>query len=260
MIEALEQWIDTLLSEQHLQNNTVRAYQSDLEGFARYLESENLDWQQCDRTVILRFLEQQQLRQASLARKIAALRAFYRFACQQGWTSQNPAQKLSLPPPQRPKPQTLSVVEVEQLIDCCKTPLEKAVIELMYGCGLTVSQTCELKIADLQLDAGLVCCRGHRDQQKLVPIGEMAIDALSLYLGESSPERHVFVDRQQRPFNRFSLYRLIRDIGLRANLTLTPHTLRHSFAAHLVEGGADLAVVQELLGHVSIATTEIYGK
>lgn len=260
MIEALELWIDALLSEQRLQNNTVRAYQSDLEGFARYLESENIDWQKCNRIVILRFLEQQQLRQASLARKVAALRAFYRFACQKGWISQNPAQKLALPRPQRPKPQTLSIREVEQLIDCCETPLEKAVVELMYGCGLTVSQTCALKIADLQLDTGLVCCQGHRDQQKLVPVGEMAIDALSLYLGNSPPERHIFVDRQQRPFNRFSLYRLIRSIGLRANFTLTPHTLRHSFAAHLVEGGADLAVVQELLGHASIATTEIYGK
>lgn len=263
--EAIDHWLDHLLTEGTLSANTLKAYQTDLSDFTRFAASETEPWNVLGRLAIGRYLEYLQkagFQHRSLVRKLAALRSFYRFAHKQGWSLTNPAQRLKLPAPGRPLPQVLTIAEIDRLVASCETALEQALVELIYACGLTVSQLCALEAEDLQTASACLICRDRRGRERVVPVGEMAMDALGRYLSEQDhpSRRWLFADPQGRPLNRFAVYRLVRNAGKHAGLDreITPHTLRHSFAAHLLEGGADLIAVQELLGHASIATTGIY--
>jgi len=266
LAEAIDGWLDFLAGERGLSDRTLRAYQTDLASFTAFVAAEGCPWHTCDAAVLNRFLsrEQPRLNHRSLARRLSALRAFYRHACRVGWCPANPALRVRLPNPGRPLPHTLSVAEVETLIAACRTPLERALVELMYACGLTASQAAELKVSDLQAEAACLCLRDRRERERVVPVGEWALAALAAYLTQTPglPERRLFVDGRGRPLNRFAIYRAIRTLAERAGLPgeITPHTLRHSFALHLLEGGADLLDVQELLGHTSLAATRIYAR
>ncbi len=262
---ALEQWLDSLIAGGELAPNTLKAYQGDLEGFARFYEKEVAGWEKLDRAGVsrfLRYLQSEEIAPRSIGRKLAALRAFYRYALREGWVKANPVTGLELPSARRALPRVLSVFEVEKLIELTELPLERAVLELMYGCGLKVGELCTLKLQDLSFPEACGCFRSASGRERIVPLGEAALQALEAYLGEAEvpAERTVFIGKHGRPLNRFNVYRLVREAGERAGLSwqVTPDTLRHSFAVHLIEGGADLRIVQELLGHVSIATTEVY--
>jgi integrase/recombinase XerD len=223
----------------------------------------------------------------SLRRRTASIRGFYRFAYADGLIDQDIAAHLDLPRQPRLLPETLTVAEVERLLDAAggeprhpRRPTEsdglalrdRALVELLYAAGLRVSEALNLNLAHLQLDAGLVRVVGKGDRERVVPVGEVAGIWLARYLawprpawlaaagGADGPESPLFVTAQGRRLARTRAWSIVKGAAERAGLSdrVSPHTLRHSFATHLLEGGADLRVVQELLGHATIATTQLY--
>ena len=216
------------------------------------------------------------LRPASLRRRAASLRGFYRFAFAEGLTERDVAAHLDLPRRGRPLPETLTVAEVERLLAVPDTARpeglrDRALLELLYAGGLRVSEAVGLDAEDLSLDGGFVRVIGKGDRERLVPVGEIALDWLARYLGEVRPgwlaRQHVsprggplFLSAGGRRLDRRTAWRTVKRCAAAADLSpsVSPHTLRHSFATHLLEGGADLRIVQELLGHASISTTQLY--
>ncbi|MCF7708697.1 MAG: tyrosine recombinase [Verrucomicrobia bacterium] len=215
---------------------------------------------------------QRVLAPASVYLEIAALKAFFKFCENEGFISNNPAELLSLPRRWKRLPKALTDAEIEKLLtprdwrrpaDLC----DYAVVELAYASGLRLSELCRLRIEQLNLDAGFTMVIGKGDKARVVPIGAEALGALRRYLENGRPElvkRHtpgvVFLNNRGREFAPVTLWLRIKKFAKRAGIerNLTPHMLRHSFATHLLERGADLRVIQELLGHASIGTTEVY--
>ncbi|AGY57378.1 tyrosine-type recombinase/integrase [Gloeobacter kilaueensis] len=266
--EAIEHWLDNLIASGELASNTLRAYQGDLDDFVRFVESEKADWATLDAAAAQSFacaLKQQHLSTASIARKLAALRSFYRHAGSQGWVAGDPAARIPTLSAAlgRNLPRVLSVAEVTALIDGSPSPFERAVLELLYSAGLKANELCELQRGDLSFAEAYLCLKSSSGRERVVPLLDTTLEAVSRYLETlPAPRQPLFSTPQGRPLNRFALYRLVREAAVRAGIgwPVTPDTLRHSLAVHLLEGGADLATVQELLGHASIATTEIYSR
>ncbi|HZB22392.1 MAG TPA: tyrosine recombinase [Gaiellaceae bacterium] len=257
---------------------TVDAYRRDLTHFARWLAACVSETQAPARATTAQ-LEQYvaQLRAdgrapATVARRIAALRAFYRHLALLGTRVDNPAAELA--PPRRPRklPRTLSPGEVERLIDAAKgtTPRalrDSAIVELLYGAGLRVSELVSLHRSSVELDERIVRCVGKGDKERVVPIGRPAVEALRRYVSRGRPHldrrhRHeLFLNAKGGPLTRAGVFLILRTVAAKAGLEagrVHPHLLRHSFATHLLEGGADLRSVQEMLGHADLATTELY--
>ncbi|RME31492.1 MAG: tyrosine recombinase [Candidatus Zixiibacteriota bacterium] len=210
-------------------------------------------------------------RPATLARKITSLRRFFGFLVERGMSSHDPAKGISAPRLVRYHPDYLSTHDIEAILKAAaenpKTGLRDcAILELLYGSGLRLSELIHLRLADIEFAAGFIRVTGKGNKQRLVPLGEYAKAALERYLRSQDARpaaQHtdlVFVGRQGRPFSRAGIWKLIKRIVNRAGVTrhVSPHTFRHSFATHLLEGGADLRVVQEMLGHADISTTEVY--
>ena len=257
---------------------TVEAYRRDLTHFARWLEACNSEVQapggattaQLEQYVAQ--LRADGLAPATVARRIAALRAFYRHLALLGTRADNPAAELT--PPRRPRklPRTLSPGEVERLIDAAKgtTPRalrDSAIVELLYGAGLRVSELVGLHRSSVELDERIVRCIGKGDKERVVPVGRPAVEALRRYLSRGRPHldrrhRHeLFLNAKGGPLTRAGVFLILRTVAAKAGLEperVHPHLLRHSFATHLLEGGADLRSVQEMLGHADLATTELY--
>ncbi|UFP93798.1 tyrosine-type recombinase/integrase [Gloeobacter morelensis] len=263
--DAVEHWLDHLIAARSLAGNTLKAYQRDLEEFARFIESEHLDWQTFGATGTHHFAQvlQKTHTPRSAARKLSALRTFYRHALVQGWAGGvPPARTRTLPSADRGLPRILSVAQTAKLIESTASPLELAVLELLYATGIKAGELCELRVRDVAFAEAYLSVQPAAAPPRVVPMGEPALAAVEAYLGSEPvlPERWLFVGRQNRPLNRFHIYRIVREAAVRSAIDwpVTPDTLRHSFAVHLLEGGADLATVRELLGHASLATTGIY--
>lgn len=207
----------------------------------------------------------------SQARALSALRSFFDWMVMEGHRQDNPCEHLESPKLGRYLPDVLSQEEVAAMLDSVRLDSwrglrDKAILECLYGCGLRVSELCALRISRIYLDEGFVRILGKGSKERLVPLGEPAAQALRDYLA-SRPFDHasqyadyVFLNRFGKPLSRVSVFNLIKSQALAAGIVkeISPHTLRHSFATHLIENGADLRVVQEMLGHESILTTEIY--
>lgn len=211
------------------------------------------------------------LSRRSQARAQSALKSFFDWMIREGDRKDNPCDSIDAPKLGRYLPEVLSVEEVASIIDSVDTgswmgKRDRAMLEILYGCGLRVSELCSLKISSVYLDEGFVRVTGKGRKERLVPLGEMAATAFAGYL-EVRPEAAVpafsdtaFLNRHGRPLSRVSVFNMVKKQALAAGIRkeISPHTFRHSFATHLVENGADLRVVQEMLGHESILTTEIY--
>jgi integrase/recombinase XerD len=209
----------------------------------------------------------------SQSRIISGIKSFYRFCIQEQITTTDPTELLSAPKLKKVLPDTLTFVEIEQLIqqiDLSKLEGQrnKAILETLYSCGLRVSELTNLKISHLYLDIGFVRVIGKGDKERLIPIGSDAIKHILIYLKEvrvhveikKGNEDILFLNRRGAALTRVMIFYIIKDLAVKAGIAkiISPHTFRHSFATHLVEGGADLRAVQEMLGHESITTTEIY--
>ena len=251
---------------------TVDAYRRDLEHFARFLGSAP---SRATTEELERYLAQQRadgLSGATIARRIAALRSLYRHLMLLGARADNPAAELSAPRRVRRLPRTLSPSEAERLIDAANgtTPRslrDSAIVELLYGAGLRVSELVSLERGSVDLDQRIVRALGKGSKERIVPVGRRAAEALRRYLSRGRPylERRqrpeLFLNAKGGPLTRSGVFLILRRLAEKAGLEpgrVHPHLLRHSFATHLLEGGADLRSVQEMLGHADLATTELY--
>jgi integrase/recombinase XerD len=260
------------LSTARLAPRTVEAYRRDLADVARRLGRGPADASPDELAAYVAQLRADGLAATTIARRIAALRSFYSHLVLLGTRTENPAAELELPRRRRALPKTLSPGEVERLIDAANgtTPRalrDKALVELLYGAGLRVSEAVGLERAAVDLERRLIRAVGKGSKERVVPIGREAADALRRYLSRGRP----FLDRRHRPelflnaqggaLTRAGAFLILRKLAAQAGLEpqrVHPHLLRHSFATHLLEGGADLRSVQEMLGHADLATTELY--
>lgn len=276
MQDAIDEYLHFIKVERGLSANTQENYHRDLVKYLSYLQERGItDWDQVDRFVIMDFL--QELRQenkaaSSVVRMMSALRQFHLFLRQENLTKENPMQHIDSPKKQEHLPDTLSMEEVEKLIETpdVSTPLglrNRAILETMYATGLRVSELISLKRNDLHLSMGLIQTIGKGNKERIIPIGDIAAEWLERYFNESRPQLvkekevpEVFVNFHGNKLTRQGIWKNIKAIVREAGIDkdVTPHTLRHSFATHLLENGADLRMVQELLGHSSISTTQIY--
>jgi integrase/recombinase XerD len=284
-VPDLERTIDDYLTylrvERGLADATLRAYRSDLTDF-RTTAGHDGGWATTPDVAVgylasrsrRGYPDERALAPTSLRRRAAALKGFYRFAYGEGLIPVDVAAHLDLPRQVRRLPDTLDVDEVDRLLEAASSggPRDRALLELLYAAGLRVSEALRLDREDLSLDGAFVRVIGKGDKERLVPVGDIALDWLVAWIdgprGELLVAHHVqpvrggplFVGGRGRRLARQQAWRIVGDAAARAGLTgqVSPHTLRHSFATHLLEGGADLRVVQELLGHASISTTQLY--
>jgi integrase/recombinase XerD len=276
---AIDDFLTYLRVERGLSPATIRAYRGDLDDFAAARGSA-AEWgsgpDAAQRYLAARARRGRPrdpgLAPTSLRRRAASIRGFYRFAFGEGLIGVDVAAHLDLPRQPRLLPETLTVPEVERLLDHAADLRARALLELLYAAGLRVSEALGLDREHLSLEGGFVRVIGKGDRERLVPVGDEALDWLARWLAEDRPallERgHVAPDRggpvflgdRGRRLARQQAFAIVRAAARRAGLgeRVSPHTLRHSFATHLLEGGADLRVVQELLGHASISTTQLY--
>ncbi|HEX9765023.1 MAG TPA: site-specific tyrosine recombinase XerD [Candidatus Acidoferrales bacterium] len=261
--------------ERGLAANTIAAYRRDLKKFAAFCEPRRLAAAGVERKHVVDFLGklyQQGLDSRSVARQLVTLRNFFRFLAQENVVRHDPVEHIESPRVWKRLPKFLTLEEVEKLLATAETSTslglrDRAMLEVLYATGLRVSELVKLKVADLQLDAGVVRCLGKGNKERVVPLGRKSIASLEDYLRRGRPALtkrrttpYLFVSRRGGAMTRQNFWMLLRQraraAGVRAHLT--PHTLRHSFATHLLERGADLRAVQLLLGHADISTTQIY--
>lgn len=274
--QLADQYINHLIVEKGLAAKTVEAYAGDLTAFLSYLKNQQIeDIQQADTAAILKYIIK--LRKdgrggRTRARHLVTLRGFYQYLHRTGCLHSNPAELIELPKSGLKLPEVLNQDQVARLINApdVKTAIgmrDAAMLELIYAAGLRVSELINLKVAAVNLEAGFVRVLGKGSKERIVPIGRKAIQAIQTYIIEGRPQQlkqgtshYLFVARAGRPMTRQGFWKLLRGYSLSAGIKqrVTPHSLRHSFASHLLEGGADLRAVQIMLGHVDIATTQIY--
>ena len=277
MREVLADFTDFMRIDRNLAANTVEAYTRDLEQFGDFLRGRGVTaWTGASRQDLIDFIGFLQhdlaLARSTVARKLSSVRGLYRFLLLDGRTQTDPAADVDLPKPARRLPKVLTVEECRRLLEMPdrSTPeglRDAAMIALLYASGLRVSELVTLRMHELSLTEGLVRTIGKGSKERIVPVAPLAVHLVLRYLGESRPEFErytgedaIFLTRLGRPFSRGGFWGVLKRYVRLAGLPegTSPHTLRHSFATHLLSGGADLRAIQEMLGHASLSTTEVY--
>jgi integrase/recombinase XerD len=280
LTELMLEFLGYLELERGLSRNTLEAYRSDLEQYGAYLRAHELDPLRITPPELAGFVSslaegrdgRPAVAPATLQRKIACLRSFYRHLRREQLIDHDPASELRAPRSRARLPQVLSRDEIGRLLNQPNGsgPValrDRALLETMYACGLRASEAIGLELSDLDLEAGILRARGKGSKERLVPVGSKAVASLRLYLDKARPrlvgvrdERRVFVNQRGAGLSRQGLYKIVQRHAAAAGLDhrMSPHTLRHTFATHLLAGGCDLRSLQEMLGHADIATTQIY--
>lgn len=272
---AIADYLHYIRIERGLSNNTIKSYHQDLQQFGAYVTTQQLRLNQIDHVVILSWLGQlNELGKSnnSVIRMVTSLRKFFGYLFQEKIVLHNPM--LDVKPPKKAEhlPSILSVEEIDALLNVPteQTPLgvrNRTLIEVLYATGLRVSELVNLKMSDLHLQLGLIQTIGKGDKERIIPIGEVAAEWLEKYFSSSrlallkeKESQFVFLNDRGDQLSRQGVWKIIKKLVLAAgiNKEVSPHTLRHSFATHILENGADLRIVQELLGHADISTTQIY--
>ena len=270
----VDQFMSHLRVEKGLADNTVQSYSRDLSRFLSYLETKGLSPLHADRDHIASYLGtlKGELCNRSIARSLSALKIFFRFLVSEGKIEKSPARLVeSFKQPLR-LPETLNHEEVDRLLSqpdpsCLIGLRDRAMLELLYATGLRVSELVGLNVLGVNLDVGYVRTIGKGSKERMVPMGDRAIDAIGSYISGGRPgllragnSAYLFLNSRGRPLTRQGFWKIIRNYGVSAGIKkrITPHQLRHSFASHLLDGGADLRAVQVMLGHEDISTTQIY--
>ncbi len=267
MYQTIGEYLEYLEIEKGLSQNTIDAYRRDLENFADVTGKNSLS--EIDRIIInsyVRELRERKLAPTSIIRKVASLRGFFKWATSTGILDKNPAATLEQPKVPKRLPKVVSVKEIEELLHSNLTPVQHTIMELLYSCGLRVSELVNLKISDIDLSSKYVRCFGKGSKERIIPIGDTAKNIVKAYL----PQRDLLIKKYNldtkrllildngRLITRQDVYSFIHEQGKLIHKNISPHTLRHSFATHLLENGADLRIVQELLGHSDVSTTQLY--
>ncbi len=268
-------FLNYLRVEKGLSDNTIQAYRRDMAKFASFAAERKAGVTELRREHVVDFLGtlyRRNLDSRSVARHLVTIRHFFRFLLLEGAIESDPAANIESPKFRQSLPEFLSVDEVDRLL---RQPdkndvvgiRDRAMIELMYSTGLRVSELCGLRVSDLQMEPGCLRCIGKGNKERLVPVGKRALEAVQTYLrdarqalarGVASP--YLFLNQKGHKLNRIAFWKILGEYGRKAGLrkSLTPHMLRHSFATHLLDRGADLRSVQMMLGHSDISTTQIY--
>lgn len=271
---VLRSFCDYLSVEKGLSRNTVQSYERDLQKLLYFLKKEKTSWTRAGEEDLVRFVREQSragLSARSLARLISSTRSFFKYLVLDGMTGGNPVDGISSPSAWLSLPKFLTLEEVESLLgrpdeNDPHGVRDKAMLEVLYGSGLRVSELVLLKSEDVNLEEGFLLCRGKGGKQRIVPLGGAACGAVRKYRAEVRPflakgdSPFLFLTRRGSPFTRQGFWKLLAKYGREAGLAskISPHVLRHSFATHLLERGADLRSVQLMLGHSQITTTQIY--
>ena len=276
--ESLAEYIIYLKIERGLSANTVTSYKRDIEKYLTFLmEKKIIQLDEVSRFEILDFL--QTLRQAgaadnSIIRMVSSLRKFHQYLKRESIVADDPMQLIDTPKKASTLPKAISPQAIEQLLEApdTTTPLgvrDRTILELMYATGLRISELVNLKLSDMHLTMGFIQTMGKGEKERIIPLGEIAsqwldhyLDGARVYLQDQSAEtsEYVFLNSRGKGLSRQGVWKKVKQLALEAGIdqNVTPHTLRHSFATHLLENGADLRMVQELLGHADISTTQIY--
>lgn len=264
-----------LLLEKALSNNTIEAYLSDLDKLLSFLKIENISFLDVSLENLENFaagLRDIGIGARSQARILSGIKSFYHYLIIEDYLDKDPTELLEFPKMGKHLPQVLSLEEIDNLIGCIDKSTREglrnsAILETLYSCGLRVTELCTLKISDLYFNEGFIKVEGKGSKQRLVPISKRAIKEINYYLQErygfnikKEYEDYLFISKFGKNISRIMVFHIIKELAERINLakTISPHTFRHSFATHLLEGGANLRAIQCMLGHESIGTTEIY--
>ncbi|RLA04440.1 MAG: site-specific tyrosine recombinase XerD [Gammaproteobacteria bacterium] len=274
-LQVIEQFTDAMWMERGLSRNTLSAYRNDLSGLAVWLLKQGRTLLAARRQDLLAYLSDRVndgAKPRTTARLLSSMRRFYRYLIREGQLQEDPSVRIDTPRIGRPLPDTLSESEVEALLDAPDEQdtlglRDRAMLELLYACGLRVSELVGMTTDQASLTQGVVRLIGKGSKERLVPMGEEAVDWLQYYLDESRPDlaagssaKQLFITRRGKGMTRQAFWYRIRHYAVKSgiNKPLSPHTLRHAFATHLLNHGADLRVVQMLLGHSDLSTTQIY--
>jgi integrase/recombinase XerD len=276
---AIQSFRDYLLLERSMSHHTIEAYLNDVSKFVQWLELEGrtlppLAVKADDLTQFILWANRLGLEASTQARLISGLRAFYKYLLVEDMLDDDPTELLESPRMRRKIPEVLSVYEVQALLNAVdlsdpQGQRNRAILEMLYACGLRVSELVNLKLTQLFLEASFLKILGKNNKERLVPIGHEAVKYLKTYLEnvrnlqknlKKEAENVVFLNRRGGKMSRVMVFLLVKEFAAKASIVknISPHTFRHTFATHLVEGGADLKAVQDMLGHESITTTEIY--
>lgn len=266
-IQLLSKYLDFLEIERGLSQNTLDAYNRDLNNFFDFCNYIDID--KIKRTQInsfVRNLHEKNYSSTSIMRKIASIRGFFKWAYINEFTKTNPTLTLEQPKIPKKLPKVVSLNEIENILNNNLTPIEKLFVELLYGCGLRVSELVNLKINDVNINGKYLQCTGKGSKDRIVPFGKKVVSAYKKYIEERNQllltfninTKYLLINKYGKRVTRQDVYTFIHEQGKKLHKSISPHTLRHSFATHLLENGADLRIVQELLGHSSVSTTQLY--
>jgi integrase/recombinase XerD len=275
-IQAIKRFKRFLQIEKGLSENSIYSYAYDLKKFNDFLLSKNTDILKATQDDVQQFLKFEKNKKKNstrtLARSLAAIRQFYNFMSVNMIEVENPTYKIESPLIEKSLPDFLSVEEIDRLFSSIsETDIyelrDKAIFEMLYSCGLRITEAIELRPMDINYENKYIKVTGKGNKERMVPMGDVAAELIKKYLSESRQQilgsresEYLFISKKGSMLNRKSVWRLLKNYVARTKIdkNITPHTLRHSFATHLLEGGADLRSVQELLGHMDISTTQVY--
>ncbi len=273
--EIIKSYVGYLAAVMGFSTNTIDAYVGDIKQFTKYLIAQSQEIKKIknfDITHFIQYISQPGLTGTTLSRKISSLKNFFKFLLEEGLIKEDPTLLIESPHTVRRLPAVLEVEEIEQIL---KQPnlednlgiRDRAALELLYACGLRISELLDLKVENIDFNEGFLICYGKGEKERVIPVGKYAIDFLTLYLAKvrnkldkGKANGTLFLSKRGKRISRMGFWKRFKEYCRKANISkkVTPHTFRHSFATHLLEGGADLRVVQTLLGHNDISTTQIY--
>ena len=266
----LRSFLNYLLVDKGLSNNTVKAYEADISSFFQWLDNKDLKYKNLQEDHInqyISFLFQRKMRSSSVNRKISSIKSFYIFLVKRNFVKNSPLNDLVTPKQEKYLPESMSEAEVDKLLNSPDVSnkienRDKAMIEMLYATGMRISELVNLKITDVDMKRCVVKVFGKGSKERLVPFGETALDSLRSYLNEreQSSSKEIFLSNRGKKMTRVAFWQRVKIYLIRENLknSISPHTLRHAFATHLLNRGADLRSVQLLLGHSDLSTTQIY--
>lgn len=273
LAKAIDEFLGYLAVERGLADRTIEAYGRDLRRYAFHMAKKGIGLDEITREDIVGFLGEMRSDRsdASIARLVSAVRTFHKFTAREGLTENYPVSELRSPRKARRLPNVLSVEQVQALLEAAVGPTPRdyrtrAIVETLYSSGLRVSELVGLDLGDVDLDSGFVRCFGKGSKERIAPLGSFAVDAILDYMRKARPvfardkrSAALFLNARGERLSRQSCWKLVKETAKKAGIgEIYPHTLRHSFATHLLENGADLRAVQEMLGHANISTTQIY--
>ena len=266
----LRSFLNYLLVDKGLSNNTAKAYEADISSFFQWLDNEDLKYKNLQEDHInqyISFLFQRKMRSSSVNRKISSIKSFYIFLVKRNFVKNSPLNNLVTPKQEKYLPESMSEAEVDKLLNSPDVSnkienRDKAMIEMLYATGMRISELVNLKMTDVDMKRCVVKVFGKGSKERLVPFGETALDSLRSYLNEreQSSSKEIFLSNRGKKMTRVAFWQRVKIYLIRENLknSISPHTLRHAFATHLLNRGADLRSVQLLLGHSDLSTTQIY--